>query len=177
MVSAPGFNCPMPECKPQMKLTNIKRFVHATLLAAFACLVNGCANQFAATTSPLYSNKVTPVPSIGLTGEGASAASPAFIELGYNVRDMGVDSIGALDHAKARSIPFVAIVDPIGTSSAWWSGRYNFSMKVKEIPSGTTVWFGTARYGSGGILISEANSATRAMDDMVADFAKHFPPK
>ena len=160
-----------------MKLMNVIRFVQVTILAAFACFVNGCANQFATTIAPLYSDKVTPVASIGLTGEGVSAASPAFIGLGYNVRDLGIDSPGALEHAKSRSIPFVAIVDPIGTKSAWWNGRFNFSMRVKEVPSGTTVWSGTARYGSGGILINEAESTTRAMNDMVADFAKHFPPK
>jgi hypothetical protein len=156
---------------------NIKRVVQVALLMAFACFVNGCANQFAATTSPAYSDKVIPVASIGLTGEGASEASTAFTGLGYNVRDLGIDSLGALKDAQAQSIPFVAIVDPVGTKTAWLNGRYNFSMKVKKIPSGATVWSGTARYGSGGILINEDESTTRAMDDLVADFAKHFPPK
>ncbi|MGD0812604.1 MAG: hypothetical protein ABSA83_03290 [Verrucomicrobiota bacterium] len=155
----------------------MKRLVQVALWAAFACFVNGCANQFATTIAPLYSDKVTPVASLGLTGEGASAAAPAFVGLGYNVRDLGIDSLIALQHASARAIPFVAIVDPIGTKSAWWNGRYSFSMRIKVIPSGTTVWSGTARYGSGGILINEDESTTRAMDDLVADFAKHFPPK
>jgi hypothetical protein len=155
---------------------NIKRLVQVTFLAAFTCFVNGCAHRLATTTSPLYSKTVTQVPSIGLTGEGASAASPAFIGQGYNVHDLGIETVSALHRAKLRSIPFVAIVDPIGTSTAWWNGCYHFSMRVMEISSGRIVWSGTARYGSGGITVNEDKSTTRAMDDMVADFGKHFPP-
>lgn len=150
--------------------------VHILSLAIAICFVNGCANQLSTMTSPLYANKVTPVSSIGVTGQGASAASPAFIEHGYNVQDLGADSGTALDSAKSKSIPFVAIVDPIGTSTAWWNGFFNFSMRVTEMPSGSIVWSGTAQYGTGGVTINQVGSTSRAMRDMVVDFSKHFPP-
>lgn len=167
----------MIKLKSQMKVMNIKRVVQITFLAVFASLANGCAHRLTTATSPSYAKTVTPVSSIGLTGDGASIASPAFIGQGYMVRDLGMDSVNALHRARLLSIPFVVIVDPIGSKTAWVNGCYNYSMKVEEIPSESIVWSGTARYGSGGILIDEAKATTRAMDDMVADFAKHFPPR
>lgn len=89
--------------------------------------------------------------------------------------DLGTDSGAALEAAKARSIPFVAIIDPTETGTAWWNGFYNFSMRVTEVTSGAIIWSGTAQYGTGGLTINQVKSTSSAMRDMVADFGKHFP--
>jgi PBP1b-binding outer membrane lipoprotein LpoB len=127
----------------------------------------GCANRMNAVVAPRYQSKVTPVSSIGVTGQGASVAFPAFAQRGYNVIESSGDS---------RKAPFLATVDAVGTDGAWWDGVFDFSMRVAEVATGHVVWSATAEYGNG-VTINQVRSGKDAMRDMVESFAKNFPPK
>jgi hypothetical protein len=145
----------------------------ALLLALPVC---GCGNSMRATVAPEYVNRITPVDKIGIGGPGASNATPAFIELGYQAVDVGISPSEATAAAAARGLRYVAIVDATDTSQATWSGFFSFSMRVSEVGSGVVVWTGGATYGKGGVFISVQGSTTAAYLDMVRDFAKTFPP-
>jgi len=105
--------------------------------------LTGCANRLSSTIVPAYQNTITPITSIGVTGAGANLAFPAFIEKGYQVKDLGNDSNIGTETAKKESIPFVAIVDPVGAEGSWWDGFFDFSMRVTEVFSGVVVWSAT----------------------------------
>jgi hypothetical protein len=99
--------------------------VHINKAASIICVVvivlffSGCAsNKLSSTVSPHYKDKITPVSAIGVAGSGASAAFPAFVERGYLVKDVGQTSSEAVDRAKGESIPYVALVNPVGTDGA-----------------------------------------------------------
>jgi hypothetical protein len=129
------------------------------------------------TLSPKYQAQKTPVEKLGVTGDGASPASQALIRAGYNVVDLGGDSTKALTAAKKRSIPFVAIVAPVGTEGSWWDGFFDYRMRVTRIKTGQVVWSASAEYGSAGVFIDQDGSTSAAMRDMVAEFSNHFPPQ
>ena len=135
-----------------------------TLLAVL--LSGGCANSMRATVAPEYLNKTTTVDKIGVGGPGASNATPAFIELGYQAIDVGISASEATAAAAARGLRFVAIVDATDTSQAVWNGFFSFSMRVSEVKSGVVVWTGGATYGSGGVFISAQGSTSAAYSDL-----------
>ena len=140
-------------------------------------LLPGCGNRLSSTISPTYQDLSTPVSSIGVTGAGANLALPAFVNKGYQVKDLGNDSNVALAKARNRRIPYVAIVDPVGTEGSWWDGFFDFSMRVTKVLTETVVWSGIAEYGQGGVFINQVSSTSEAMRDMVEDFSKKFPPQ
>jgi len=156
------------------KLSYGHKFYLASLILL---LLSGCANRLSSTIAPSYQNSTTPVSSIGVTGQGANLALPAFVKRGYLVKDLGNDSNDALIKAANRNIPYVAIVDPVGTEGSWWDGFFDFSMRVTEVLTESIVWSGIAEYGQGGVFINQVNSTNEAMEDMVENFSKKFPPK
>ena len=138
-------------------------------------LLTGCANRLNCVTAPAYRGKTTPVARLGITGHGSTAAIPAFQEAGYRVVDLGSGD-RPLDAASEQGIPFVASVDAVGTDGAWWDGFFDFAMRVTEVAGRSIVWSATSDYGGGGITINQNSSTREAMHDMVADFARAFPP-
>lgn len=139
------------------------------------CLA-GCANRLNSSFAPENSSKITPVTRIGVSGPGATMASSAFLEAGYDVTDMGSDSDTALGSAKAQGVPFVAVTDSTDSEGSWWDGFFSFGMRVTETSGGRIVWSANADYGSGGLTINQSSSTQKAMRDMVKDFARQFPP-
>jgi hypothetical protein len=151
--------------------------ISLAIMAICILFVNGCANRLNTMISPQFATKITPVSQIGISGGGASPGSAAFVQAGYSVKDLGNDSTSAIAVAKTQNIPFVAIIDQVGTDGSWWDGFFDFSMRVNETASGTIVWSATAEYGQAGMFINQTKSTKEAMRDMVKDFSKHFPPK
>lgn len=138
----------------------------------------GCAapNKFNSTVHPDYLGQRINVESMGICGPGVTPASHAFIAEGYKIIDYGADSSFAVEKAKAKDIDFLAIVDPVGTEQATWNGFFSYGMRVTNLKTGYVVWSANAVYGSGGATIQQAKSTQAAMQDMVKDFAKTFPP-
>jgi hypothetical protein len=141
-----------------------------------ACVtMGGCANRLKCDVAPDFVGKHTAVARLGITGGGTSAAIPAFQKAGYQVVDLG-SGADPVERAASKQIPFVALVEKVGTDGAWWDGFFDFSMRVTETQSEKIVWSASAEYGQGGVFINQTKSTEEAMRAMVADFAKHFPP-
>ena len=140
-------------------------------------LFTGCSNSLSSTITPRYQNTRTYITSIGVTGTGATLAFPAFIEKGYQVKDLGNNSNSAMKEAKRRKIPFLATVDPVGAEGSWWDGVFDFSMRVTDVLSDSVVWSATAEYSQGGFTIDQVKTTKEAMKGLVEDFSKTFPPK
>lgn len=154
-------------------------------MRSLACVVflvaplflTACANQMESSVNPSFETAQIEVDRIAVTGAGATLASPAFSEAGYDVIDLGASRGAPLDRARELGILFIAIVDPTDSDGAWWDGFFSFAMRVSETLTRRVVWSATADYGQGGIFINQAKSTKQAMKDMVKDFAKSFPPK
>jgi len=155
------------------KCSGLKSLVVAVVLIS----VTGCANRLESHTSAEYSGKRTPVDRIAISGKGASIAVPAFDRFGYRVVDLGSTSGDLIEKAVAQKVPFIATIDPVDSDGAWWDGYFVFSMRVTETIKRMIVWSAQADYGQSGIFINQAKTTKEAMADMVADFAKHFPPR
>ncbi len=148
----------------------------AGAVALLCCAwLSSCANRLVATTAPEYEGRLTIVESLGVAGEGSTAAIPAFQSAGYRVVDLGFGD-DPIATANERSIPFVAFVSPTDAEGSWWDGMFSYAMRVTETTNGTIVWSATADYGQGGVAINQTRSTKSAMQDMVADFCKSFPP-
>ena len=144
------------------------------LLVATITIAGGCSS-LKTHTAPDYRSKITPVAKLGMCGAGASAAVPAFQEVGYLVVDLGQSTDNPIQYARNDGIPFVAIIEPTGTDGAWWDGMFDFSMRITETEDGTVVWSATGEY-SAGPIIDQTGSTSRAMKDMAEDFKENFPP-
>ena len=153
-----------------MKLTQ-------TVVGITALVVAGCANRMNTMVAPAYQGKTTPVPSLGLTGGGASVAFPAFVQKGYKIVDISSTNNDPIEEAKKKSIPFLATVDKVGTDGSSWDGFFDYSLRVTETENGSIVWSATAEYGQGGLLINQVKSSNKAMHDIVEKFSENFPPK
>jgi hypothetical protein len=140
-------------------------------------LLAGCANQMTATRSPAYIGVVTPVSSIAVTGDGSSIAAAAFIARGYNVKDIGNSSNDPVAIAESQNIPYLALVDKVGTDEAVWDGFFKYSMRVTNTSNRSIVWSAEGKYGEGGVFINQVKSNKDAMNAMVQDFSTTFPPK
>lgn len=156
------------------KLLLIIANVATTLCCA---LVFGCANQMHSVVVPEYQSKIIEVSSIAVTGEGSSIAVPALISRGYKIKDIPSGSGDLVEIAKSNGIPFIASVDRVGTDESIWNGFFKYSMHVTETRTRTVVWSADGKYGKGGVFINQVDSNNDAMREMVADFAKSFPPK
>jgi len=139
--------------------------------------VAGCSNRLESHTSAEYSGKRTPVERIAISGKGASIAVSAFDKFGYRVVDLGSTGGDLIEKAIAQKVPFLATIDPVDSDGAWWDGYFVFSMRVTETIKRMIVWSAQADYGQSGLFINQAKTTKEAMADMVADFAKHFPPR
>ena len=137
--------------------------------------LTGCNNRMKASIAPEFLGKQIAVESLGISGDGTAAAISAFQKAGYAVIDLSAASTLAGADSK-RSVPYVAIVDKVGTDGAWWDGFFDFSMRVTETSTNKIVWSSTAEYGQAGVFINQTKSTDEAMTAMVADFAKTFPP-
>lgn len=154
-----------------------KRHSLNALIILTLVLLTGCAsNKYNSTVHPDYLGKKISVESMGICGPGATMAAHAFIAEGYRLTDYGADSSFAVEKAKTTNADFLAIVDPVGTDQAVWSGLFSFGMRVTNLKTGYVVWSANAVYGTGGATIQQAKSTQAAMQDMVRDFAKTFPP-
>ena len=147
-----------------------------TVLIASVALCNGCSDQMTATMHPEYQAKITPISTIALTGEGATIAFPAFVAKGYQVKDIG-GSGDPIEIARSQNIPFIAIVDKVGTDEAVWDGFFKYSMRVTNTANRNIVWSANGKYGQSGILINQVKSNKNAMEDMVNNFSLSFPPQ
>ena len=145
-----------------------------SLLVLVPATLVGCST-LKASVSPAYQGKMTEVARIGVAGEGATGAAPAFQAEGYMVIDIGSDTGAPMEAAKRLDVPFVAIIDAVGTDGAWWDSVFDYSMRVTETSSGQIVWSGRGEFGEG-LVISQTSSTSRAMLAMVKDFKRNFPP-
>lgn len=153
-------------------LKNTSSFLVLLLLTIFMA---GCANRMAANVPSEYRDSVTEVESIGLAGQGVSIAFSAFIERGYAVKELGHED-DYLSAAKRKKIPFIALVDKVGTDGSWWDGFFDYSMRVIETKTESIVWSASAEYGQGGVFINQVESSEEAMSEMVENFSQTFPP-
>lgn len=151
------------------------RFPIVVLILAVSASSGCVSNKLASHVAPQHQQTKTPVSSIGIVGDGSSAASAAFQQAGYRLIDLGL-STDPMVRARSENIPFVATVSPVGTEGSWWDGMFDFAMRVSESQGGTIVYSATAEYGQGGVTINQTKSGQSAMRDMVADFAVSFPP-
>jgi hypothetical protein len=149
----------------------------AVVMGLASLTLCGCANHINTMVAPSYQEKLTPVSSLGITGGGTSMAVPAFVQRGYKVIDIPASSDSALEIARRKSIPYLATVESAGTEGSWWDGFFDYAMRITETDTETIVWSATAEYGSGGLDINQVKSSRKAMDDMVKEFSKSFPPK
>lgn len=147
------------------------------LLLALVLSSVGCANRLNTMVAPEYESTHTAVSYLGITGQGTSAATPAFIEKGYKIVEISNNNGSPFSYAKSQHIPFVATIDPVGTEGSFWDGFFDFSMHVSRTDTGAIVWSATAEYGQGGIFINQVKSTKEAMHDMVENFSKYFPPQ
>jgi hypothetical protein len=146
------------------------------ILLGWAFLGAGCANRLDSTVAPEYTNIKTPVTKIGVTGDGASIASKAFLEAGYNTVDCGTEGKPITELGKEYNVPFIASIDKPDSSEAVWDGFYSFSMRVSETTKGSVVWSANSHYGEHGVFINQIGTSRDAMHDMVESFKKNFPP-
>ena len=156
-------------------VNNPKNTLSFFVLLLLTTLMAGCANRMATNVPSEYRDSVTEVESIGLAGEGVSAAFSAFIEHGYDVKELGSQA-DYLSAAKQKKIPFIALVDKVGTDGSWWDGFFDYSMRVIETETESIVWSASAEYGQGGVFINQVESTENAMSEMVENFSKTFPP-
>ncbi len=148
--------------------------IHILAITA-GLLLTGC-NSLRSAINPDYKDTITPIFKLGVTGGGATPASQAFMELGYQVIDLGNDSSKALEASKAQFIPFLATAEPVGTEGSWWDGVFDFTMRVAETGEGVVVWSAIGEYKSSVLGINQDGSTRKAFRDMVKDFSQYFPP-
>ncbi len=160
------------------KLTHHSKFINnifIVLLGGVILLTSGCAARMNTTVNPDFTNKITQVSALAITGAGGTDAVPSFINKGYKVIDVG-QSNNPIEYAKSKSIPYLVTVDAIGTSHAWWDGIFDYSMRVTDTSDGNIVWSATANYGNG-LAVNQMAATKKAMHDMVDKFSMIFPPK
>ena len=153
-----------------MKKSYLQYFLGALLVVP----IIGC-NSMQTTIAPKYQHKSIEVSSIGLAGAGSSSAFSAFIKHGYKVKELGSGENGVIEKAQEKGIPFVAIINPVGTEGSSWDGVFDYSMRVIHTNSEDVVWSAIAEYGDG-ILIDQVGSTKKAFDEMIGNFKKSFPP-
>jgi len=151
------------------------RFLVPIVMLTIVIGMTGCGNRMKASVAPEFTGKQTLVDSLGISGDGTAAAIPAFQRAGYSVVDLSTASSVAGADPK-HAVPYIAFVDKVGTDGAWWDGFFDFSMRVTETSTNKIVWSATAEYGQAGLFINQTKSTDEAMNAMVADFAKSFPP-